>query len=524
MIARMQELPHRLYRADQVRELDRIAIEEFGMAGIDLMERAGAAAFEALRDRFPSARSIAVLCGAGNNGGDGYVVARLARESGMSVKLYALHSPGGLAAEMAARLRASDVLIEDYAGQPLVGFDVVVDAIFGTGLDRAPEGVYRSAVDAINASGAGVVAVDLPTGLHADSGRVMGAAVRADVTVTFIGLKQGMLTGAGRLYCGTIRYSSLGVPEEIFERVEPAAARLSLGGMSSLLAPRRADAHKGDFGRVLIIGGDLGMMGAAILAGEAALRTGAGLVTIATRGTHAPAIAAARPELMSHGVEEGRELRALLDRATVVAIGPGLGRSAWGARLLGIVLDADLPLVVDADALNLLAISPERRDDWVITPHPGEAARLLRCTVAEIERDRFQAVRDLQSRFGGVAVLKGAGSLVCAPSEPPLPRAVSAPRFSQDVIGVCDAGNPGMASGGMGDALTGIIAALIAQGMPLANAACLGVALHAEAGDRAAEEGERGLIASDLIARLRGLVNPSRRRRDAAAVRGKGSS
>jgi NAD(P)H-hydrate epimerase len=492
----MSRLPHQLYRSDQVRELDRIAIEEFGIAGTVLMERAGAAVFEALRARYPDARSMAVICGPGNNGGDGYVVARLAREAGLAVSVQRLGEPRGAAAPAAARLEGL-VPVSNFAGRPLEGHDVVVDAVVGTGLDRELTADYRDAVQAINAGGAPVVAVDLPSGLHADTGRTLGVAVEADLTVTFIGLKQGMFTGSGRRHCGAIRYSDLGLPEAVFAGITPSASRLSYHALTSLLPLREADGHKGDYGHVLVIGGDAGMMGAAILAGEAALRTGAGLVSIATRAFHAPMVSAARPELMAWGVEDERALAPLLERARVVAIGPGLGRSAWAQRLLGTALEARKPLVIDADALNLLALEPCRRDDWVLTPHPGEAARLLRCAVAEVEGDRFAAARLLQSHYGGVAVLKGAGTLVQAP----------------DAVAVCDGGNPGMASGGMGDALTGIVASLIAQRHRPAAAARLGVALHAEAGDRAAEEGERGLIAHDLIARLRPLANPARRRR-----------
>jgi NAD(P)H-hydrate epimerase len=493
----MHQLPHHLYRADQVRELDRIAIEEQGILAAVLMERAGAAAFDALRAHFSDARTIAVVCGPGNNGGDGYVIARLARAAGLSVTVHALQpTRGGAAAEAASRLRTSGASLAIYTGHALDGYDVIVDAIVGTGLDRELEGVYRDAVEAINASGSAVVAVDIPSGLHADSGRVLGVCVRADLTVTFIGLKQGMFTGAGRRHCGAIEYDSLGVPETVFARVDPAALRLSFDALKSLLGPRPADANKGDFGHVLVVGGDYGMMGAAVLAGEAALRTGAGLVTVATRAHHAAVVSASRPELMARGVEGAPDLAPLLERASVVAVGPGLGRSEWAQRLLGAVLESRLPLVADADALNLLAVEPINRDNWVITPHPGEAARMLQCAVADVERDRFRTVRDLQARHGGAVVLKGAGSLVCTPD---------------GVIGVCDAGNPGMASGGMGDALTGVIAALMAQGVSLADAAGLGTVVHAEAGDRAAAQGERGLIASDLIAELRAVANPPRR-------------
>lgn len=496
----MHPLPHNLYRAADVRELDRLAIEEHGVAGEVLMERAGAAAFDVLGERWPDAARVAVLCGTGNNGGDGFVLARLAHEAGRRVSVYQLGDADRLhgdALTAARRMAESGLQPRRYQGGSLRDAEVVVDAVFGTGLDREAGGAYRAAIEALNDSGAGVLALDIPSGLHADTGGVLGAAVVADATVTFIGLKQGLFTASGPDCSGAIYYSDLGVPQEIFSRVSPASLRLSFDTVAPLLQPRPSAAHKGHHGHVLIVGGDHGMIGAARLAGEAALRSGAGLVSIATRAAHAPLLSVARPELMAHGVETVTDLKALMQRATTVAIGPGLGRSAWARHMLGTAIEADLPMVVDADALNLLAREAARRDDWILTPHPGEAGRLLGCATAEIQGDRFAAVRELQRRYGGVAVLKGAGTLVC----------------DQDAsIGLCQAGNPGMASGGMGDVLTGTVAALLAQGLDHSDAACLGVLLHAGAGDRAAAiGGERGLIASDLMVHLQHLANPVRR-------------
>lgn len=493
----MHALPHNLYRAAEVRELDRIVIEEHGVPGAVLMERAGAGAFEVLRACWPEARRITVVCGSGNNGGDGYVLARLAQEAGCSVTVYRLGDADQLRGDARTAERAlagAGLEGRPFRGQSLRGADVVVDAVFGTGLDRDVAADHRAAVEAINDSGAAVLALDIPSGLHADSGRCLGVAVVADVTVTFIGLKQGLFTACGPECRGVVYYRSLDVPQEVFSRVPPASLRLSLDTMAPLLRPRRRAAHKGDHGHVLIVGGDHGMIGAARLAGEAAGRSGAGLVSIATRAAHAPLLSVARPELMAHGVETVPDLRALACRASVVAVGPGLGRSSWARHMLGTVLELDLPLVVDADGLNLLAAEPARRDNWVLTPHPGEAGRLLASSAADVQADRFQAVSELQRRYGGVIVLKGAGSLVC----------------DQDgSVGLCGAGNPGMASGGMGDVLTGVVAGLLAQGLDHSDAACLGTLLHAQAGDRAAAiGGERGLLASDLLIHLQHCVNP----------------
>jgi hydroxyethylthiazole kinase-like uncharacterized protein yjeF len=496
MIPVMNQLPYALYRAEQVRELDRLAIDYYGISGNSLMGAAGQALFDEIRRNWPRAHSIALMCGGGNNAGDGYVAARLARQAGITVELHHLVDPGELvgdARHACDEAIAAGVSMINYDGQALDGFDLIVDALFGTGLKASVEGVWREAIEAINAADTPVIAADIPSGLNADNGRVMGAAVRADVTVCFIGLKRGMFTANGPDHCGRISFVDLGVPSEAYGHLSTHADRLDYDVVRAHLSPRSRNSHKGDYGHVLVIGGDHGMSGAVRLAAEAAARCGAGLVSVATRSAHAVAITAARPELMCHGVEQASELAPLLKRASVVVIGPGLGQQAWGRAMLSRVHDCGLPLVVDADAINLLAIEPYFHDKWVLTPHPGEAARLIGCSSAEVQQDRFSAVASIAASYGGVAVLKGAGSVIEAIGGQPA---------------VCSTGNPGMASGGMGDVLSGVIAALIAQGMGLEQAARVGVVLHGEAADRAAAEGERGMLAADLLPQLRQLINP----------------
>lgn len=491
-------MPRELWTAAQVRELDRRAIEAHGMAGRELMERAGSAALDALLQRWPAARDVTVLCGGGNNGGDGYVLARRAMQRGLAVRVLALKAPDGLRGDAAAA--CADYLgeggaIATWTGDgPLPGDGPLVDGLLGTGLDRALEGQYAQAVAAINASGRPVLALDIPSGLHADTGRVLGVAVRAAITVCFIGLKLGLFTGRGRGLAGEVLFAGLDVPAGLAAGLEPAARRLETGSLQDWLGPRARDAHKGHFGHVLVIGGDHGMGGAALLAGRAALRSGAGLVSVATRPAHAAAMFTAQPELMCRGVDEPRELEPLLERASVVVAGPGLGRSAWAQGLLAAALESGLPCILDADALNLLSAHPRRIPHGVLTPHPGEAARLLDTTAQEVEADRPAALRALQSRCGGVVVLKGAGTLVAG---------------SGTVPWLCGAGNPGMASGGMGDVLSGIIGGLAAQVHDLERAACAGVLVHALAADDAAGRGERGLAAGDLMEHIRPWVNPS---------------
>lgn len=493
-----QPLPQELYRAAQARELDRLAIEVHGIPGAVLMERAGAAAYRLARERWPGARRVTLVCGVGNNGGDGYVLARLARADGLAARVLQLGDLDRLkgdALAMARRYREAGGAWEPFQGLP-ADTEVIVDAVLGTGLEREVTGPWAAALKAMNRHPAPILAIDIPSGLHADSGRILGCAARAAVTISFIGLKQGLFTGQGPDCRGDTYFDGLGVPAAVYGRQPPGAWRIDWRDLSARLGPRPRGAHKGDFGHVLVVGGAPGFSGAARMAGEAALRAGAGLVSLATDPRHAGLLNLTRPELMCHGVVGAHELDPLLARANVVAIGPGLGLGAWGHALLARVLETELPLVMDADALNLLARHPARRENWVLTPHPGEAARLLDAPVVQVQADRFAAARQLAERFGGTLVLKGAGTLIQGPDG-------KAPS-------VCTDGNPGMASGGMGDLLTGIIAALIAQGWDPESAARLGVALHGAAGDRAARDGERGLLAGDLLPEVRRLVNPER--------------
>ena len=490
----MSDRSRRLYSAVQLRELERRAVES-GVPSYELMQRAGAAAWRALRGQWPQARRIAVICGSGNNGGDGYVLARLAIEQGCEARVYQVGPPAVRGDAVRARadwLAAGGALA---SGLPvLLQAEVIVDALFGIGLSRPLQPEALQAVEAIRVArdaGAGVLALDLPSGLDADTGRLWGGAVQADCTVSFIGHAPGLFTGMGPEHGGRRLLDDLQIGGDILDTVEPVARLLDARMLAEPLRPRLRGAHKGSNGHVLVVGGDHGMAGAALLAARAALRAGAGLVSVATRSAHAPALTAAQPELMCHGIESVDELAVLLKRADVVAVGPGLGQGGWGLSLLARVLDSSLPLVVDADALNLLAREPTPRGNWILTPHPGEAGRLLGRATADIEGDRLAAVRELRDRYGGSAVLKGAGSLVGGRQ-----------------LMLCPYGNPGMAVGGMGDTLTGIIAALLAQGLGIDEAPALGVLVHALAGDRAARQGERGLLPSDLIAELRSVVNP----------------
>jgi len=489
----MNTPPGAIYTAAQVRELDRRAIEVCGIPGYELMTRAGHALADAIRALWPAARSIAVLAGPGKNGGDGYVCARVARARGVAAQVLAVAPPGDLtgdARRACEEFHAAGGRTRMFDGDA-IDDEVIVDAIFGIGIARPVAGAYARAIAAANGSGRALLAVDLPSGLDADTGHPHGVAIRADATVSFIGRKLGCYLGAGPDHAGLRRFDDLGIPPQAFSDVSAEAALIGPDIVREALPARARTAHKGRHGHVLVIGGTPGMAGAARLAGVAALRSGAGLVSIATHPASVAAMAAP-PELMTATIDTVRDLVPLLERCNIVAIGPGLGSGEWGTAMFDAALSADRPLVVDADALNLLAQRTLRRDDWILTPHPGEAGRLLGIDATQVQADRLIAARELQRRYGGTVVLKGAGSIVLSQSTTPA---------------ICDLGNPGMAVAGMGDVLTGIIAGIAAQCRDLPLAAAAAVYVHAEAGDRAARPGERGLLASDVIGELRGSVN-----------------
>ncbi len=486
-------LPAALYDAAGVRALDRAAIDGLGLSAHTLMLRAAAAVLRRLETEWSAIRHITIVCGIGNNAGDGYALASLAQRAGYVVNVVQVGSTDGLGE--AARsfldtlLAAGLHLGDDFSA--IDSAELIVDALFGIGLGRPVAGDFAAAISRINRSTVPVVSVDMPSGISADTGSRMGTAVHATLTVTFIALKLGLFTGDGPDYTGAIEFDDLELADLNTTNAVPTATVFTENDVAGILQPRARTAHKGDNGHVLICGGSPGYVGAVQLAGAAAARAGAGLVSIATHPALAQVANSSRPELMVHAVETAAQLGALIERVDVVAIGPGLGQSDWAMGLFATALSAKRPLVVDADALNLLAQEPSVRNDWILTPHPGEAARLLATSTSEIQTDRLTAANALQQKYGGVVVLKGAGSIVHDGKLPVVLRA----------------GNPGMGSGGMGDVLTGLIAALVAQGFALDDAARIGACVHANAADRAAFDGERGLLASDLLPYIRALLN-----------------
>jgi ADP-dependent NAD(P)H-hydrate dehydratase / NAD(P)H-hydrate epimerase len=504
----------RVLNAAQMREADRRAIEEIGISSLVLMENAGrqvVAAMEALHAECLG--HVAVLCGRGNNGGDGFVVARTLAQRGVDVSVFLVGVVSDVRGdartnlEILGRLGLTVVEIADGQAWELHFSEVrectlIVDAIFGTGLKAPLTGLLQSVVADINASGLPVVAIDLPSGLSADSCDPIGDFIEADTTVTLGAPKLPLVLPPAELKSGDVVIADIGIPLEVIASVDgPQVELLTRGGIRALLAPRTPDSHKGDFGHVLIIGGSPGKTGAAYLSATGALRSGAGLVTVATPRSCQAVLAAMAPEYMTEGLAETPDglsvddVDRVIDMARdVVALGPGLGQApSTRAFVKALVERATMPLVVDADGLNAFADEPERlagREGRavIVTPHPGEMARLVRMSSDEVQKNRLEVARNLATGQHLYVILKGHRTLVATPD---------------GKVFINPTGNPGMATGGTGDVLTGMVAALLAQLLD-AEAACkAAVFLHGLAGDLAeTEEGEMTMTSADVAAHI----------------------
>lgn len=536
----MQKLNAKLYTATQVRALDNAAIQQFGIPGYELMCRAGQAVVDLANQHYPVASHWLILCGPGNNGGDGYVVARLAAANGISVSVCSLVKPQNLKGDAATAYRewhdtGAETLLWPLSDSGI--YDLVFDAILGTGIEREVQGIYRQAIDFINVFNGPVIAIDIPSGLNSDCGIAMGVAVNADHSISFVGRKRGMYTADGPDHCGQVSFDDLGIPDKASAEVSALVSDMTAVGellapsyLAEVLRPRMQNSHKGSFGQVLAIGGGKGMSGAIRLCGEAALRSGAGKVRLATDPEHAAFVNLARPELMVSAVESGEDLKELASDRPVLALGPGLGKSSWSrslvqsalklatlrsaatgsaalssAALSSVTLNSGSAMVVDADALNIIAeagsLQPaECPDHWVLTPHPAEAARLLGISSKAIQNDRVGHAQTLANKYHATVVLKGSGTVIAD---------------EDGSYAICPFGNPGMATAGSGDVLTGMIAALLAQGLSPQQAARAGVLAHALAGDAAASiKGELALIAGDIIDYLPAIWQRAYRQQD----------
>tara|TARA_B110000014_G_scaffold260455_1_gene250214 strand:+ start:6017 stop:7528 length:1512 start_codon:yes stop_codon:yes gene_type:complete len=496
-----------LYTTSETKRIDGLAIKERNITSFSLMEKAAKFSFQIIRNRWPEMKNMIIFCGKGNNAGDGYLLASLAKDSGIEVTIVCpeptkkFSSAASQALSLAKSMRIKILGIKQFNKLKLSKKDtVIVDALIGIGIRGRLNGKMHSAVQNINALGKSypIIALDVPSGICADTGKILGIAVKADLTLTFIGLKRGLYTSEGRSYAGEILLNQLDIKSSLRSKVKSNSYLLDSENSLNKLIDRDLNAHKGHYGHLMIIGGDRGFGGAAILASKCAAMSGCGLVSLATRPEHIGAALTSCPEVMAKGVNSGQDLDDFLGSPDVIVIGPGLGKSAWGEQMMQKAFieckKRNLPLVMDADALNMLTsiklkvMTPKK---LVITPHPGEAALLLKKDVLKIEEDRFKSAEELTKKFNSITVLKGSGTIVCS-------------NFNKLKLGVCESGNPGMASGGMGDILSGLIGSFIAQGLNLSEATETAVEIHSASADIASQDlGELGLLASDVIKTIR---------------------
>src|SRR5918995_1548331 len=506
----------RVLNTQQMRDADRRTIEDIGLPSIVLMENAGrqtVAAMEAAFETLSTSR-VAVLCGRGNNGGDGFVVARTLAQRGVEALVFLLGSVAEVQGDARVNLeilgRVGVTVVEVTNAQEwelhfteVSECDLIVDAIVGTGFHGPLTGLLETVVADVNGLGVPVVAIDLPTGVSADSHEIEGEAIEASMTVTLAAPKVPLILPPADVYGGDLVIADIGIPGSVIDELDgPWLELLTRERMRELVPARAADSHKGDFGRVLVIAGSLGKTGAAHLVALGALRSGAGLVTIATPRSCVSTLAAMMPEYMTEALEEtaagtiefGAADRVLDMKADIICIGPGLGQDPSTAAFVQAVVErSGVPLVVDADALNAFSGDPERlagRDgvDVIITPHPGEMARLLNVSVEAVQHDRLEHAREFAAARRVHVVLKGHRTIIAGPE-------------GRSFVNLT--GNAGMATGGTGDLLTGMIGAWFAQILDPERACKLAVYLHGTAGDLAeADEGEAALIASDLAGRL----------------------
>lgn len=499
----------RVATAAQIAELDRRAVEEHGVPAAVLMDHAGRRVAEVagalLRER--SGHRVLVLAGKGNNGGDGLVAARYLRVQGIEASVLLLGPPDELRGEAGEALKAAQEAAVPIRQMPDLGpggaaaaineADLIVDALFGTGFRGPVRGEAAVLIELANHAGRPIVAADIPSGLEADTGRWEGACTRAAATVTMALPKPGLLIYPGAEMTGRVYVADIGYPVHLYEDPSVPTHLVTAEMVRVLLPARRSDTHKGTYGRVLVVAGSVGFTGAAVLATRGALRTGSGLVTVAVPQTIYPIVAAAIIEgmpaplpdaagaLASEALAKVEELAAAAD---VVAVGPGLGRGPGAGRVVEGLLAGQRPLVIDADGLNVLAGRTRPLEQphapAVLTPHPGELGRLTGNSVDAVQRDRLGAVRSAATRFRSVLVLKGARTLVAAPDGEAF---------------IVPTGNPGMATGGMGDVLTGAVASLIGQGLKPVHAAYTAAYLHGLAADQIAHErGMVGMLASEV--------------------------
>ncbi|WP_017443728.1 bifunctional ADP-dependent NAD(P)H-hydrate dehydratase/NAD(P)H-hydrate epimerase [Gayadomonas joobiniege] len=489
-----QNLPERLFTAAQVAHAEKMMQQNNQVDLYQLMKKAAVALFEVICACQAPHKQLAILLGKGNNAGDGLAVAQLALMAGWRVTL--LPMPGCANWQGAAGQAYADLSSGGQWANPndadFSQFEIVLDAVCGIGFKYEFSDEWRDILKRVNQAATCVVSADIPSGLNANNGYAVTGTLKASHTVTFLAVKPGLLTGDAKDYVGQIHFAGLDVQDEVVRYNRSYFHRLDFNQLKQSIPARAANSHKGDFGRVLCIGGDKGMSGAIRLAALGALRAGAGTVTVLTHPDNYGLVAGGQPELMvlaANGLTP--QVKKQIEQADCILIGPGLNTGGFANGLMQYICGLPQAKVVDADALNWLAANPQKQHNWILTPHPGEAGRLLKLTTARVQQSRFDVASEIQARYGGVCILKGAGSIVS----------------NEYNSAICTLGNPGMAAGGMGDLLAGICIALLGQKFSLQRAAEIAVCVHAKAGDLAARKGQRGMIASDLLPFVRQLLN-----------------
>jgi len=500
----------KLYTASETRKIDNLAIKEKGVSGYSLMQMAAEFTLDVILREFSPVEELIIFCSKGKNSGDGFLLGSFAKEFGLEVTIVMSNTSNvlkGVSRKAFEEMKDAKVKIistKSVEKLKVSNKAVIVDALIGTGLKGNLRKNIKESILALNKLGVKlpVLSLDIPSGINPDTGDADDIAVYADITATFVAQKRGCFTSVGKKFSGEIVYSDLEIPKNLFSKITSTSYVVDYEDSISKVVYREQDAHKGHFGNVLIVGGDRGLGGAGLLSSRAAVYSGAGLTSLVTRPEHVSASLVSCPEVMVKGVDSGQDIEEHLVKPDVIAIGPGLGQSAWSEQMIQRVFweaeKRDISVIMDADALNLLTklkLSSDLPKRLILTPHPGEAARLLNTSVAVIESNRFSAAAKIQKKFNATVVLKGSGTVICHKSG------------GTQKWGICDSGNPGMATGGMGDVLTGIIAGLLAQGLTLKEAAEAGVDLHAKAADQASLEfGEAGLTSSDVINELKYLL------------------
>ena len=500
----------KLYTAKETKKIDNLAIKEKEISGYSLMQKAAEFALDVILKEFGPLEELVIFCAKGKNSGDGFLLGSLAKEFGLNVTIVTCcpsKEIKGVSSKAFKEMKASKariISINSIGKLKVSRKAVIVDALIGTGIKGNLRKNIKDSILALNRLGTKlpVVSLDIASGVNPDTGKVEDICVYADITTTFVAQKRGCFTSIGKKVSGEVMYSDLEIPKQLFSKVTSTSSIINFEENLDKVVYREQDAHKGNFGHVLVVGGDRGLGGAGLMASKAAVYSGAGLTSLVTRPEHVNASLVSCPEVMVKGVNSGQDLEEHLIKPTVIAIGPGLGQTAWSEQMIQRVFweaeKRDVVVIMDADALNLLPklkLSSKLPRRLVLTPHPGEAATLLNTNVETIESDRFAYAAKIQKKFNATVVLKGSGTVIC---------------YKKNGIqqwGVCNAGNPGMASGGMGDVLTGIIAGMSAQGLTPKEACEVGVDLHAKAADQASFDlGEVGLTPSDVIEELRYLL------------------